>query len=165
MANNFLGLEAVAFDVCHKALWPASLTRRNNRPRKGQIMLGERLFNDMKKMAGLLVIIMLSTHALWGDHVNRDSKEPASPQDLTSMGLEDLMKIKVDTVYAASKHSQKVAEAPSSVTVVTAEQIRRYRISRSGGCVAECQRLLYLVLPLFSLCRGPGFFAAGRLQL
>jgi outer membrane receptor for ferrienterochelin and colicins len=49
-----------------------------------------------------------------------------TPDDLASKSLEDLMNIEVATVYSASKYSQKVTEAPSSVSIVTAEQIQRY---------------------------------------
>src|SRR6185295_20019855 len=49
-----------------------------------------------------------------------------TPDDLTQKSIEDLMNIEVDSVYSASKYSQKVTEAPSSVSIVTAEQIQRY---------------------------------------
>ena len=39
------------------------------------------------------------------------------------MSLEELMNVQV---YSASRHLQKTEEAPSSVTVVTAEDIRHY---------------------------------------
>jgi outer membrane receptor for ferrienterochelin and colicins len=42
---------------------------------------------------------------------------------LESMSLEELMEIRV---YAASRQEQRTTEAPASVTIVTAEQIRRY---------------------------------------
>jgi outer membrane receptor for ferrienterochelin and colicins len=35
------------------------------------------------------------------------------------------MNLKVDTVYGASKFQQKVTEAPSSVTIITAEEIQK----------------------------------------
>lgn len=47
-------------------------------------------------------------------------------QDLTSLSLEDLMKIKVHSVYSASKFLQKVTEAPASVSIITADDIKRY---------------------------------------
>ncbi len=49
-----------------------------------------------------------------------------TPNDLTGKSLEDLMNIEVASVYSASKYSQKVTEAPSSVTIVTSDQIQRY---------------------------------------
>lgn len=48
------------------------------------------------------------------------------PTDLTEASLEDLMNIKVETVYGASKHLQNVTQAPASITIVTSDEIRRY---------------------------------------
>lgn len=48
------------------------------------------------------------------------------PTDLTELSLETLMEIEVPTVYGASKFEQKVTAAPSSITVITAEDIKRY---------------------------------------
>ncbi len=45
------------------------------------------------------------------------------PKDLAEASLEELMNLEV---YSASKHMQKAAEAPSSVTVITADDIRLY---------------------------------------
>jgi outer membrane receptor for ferrienterochelin and colicins len=42
------------------------------------------------------------------------------------MSIEDLAKLKVDAVYGASKFLQKAADAPASVSVVTAEEIQKY---------------------------------------
>ena len=46
--------------------------------------------------------------------------------DLSNLSLEQLMEIRVDTVFGASKFLQKVTEAPASITIVTAEDIRSY---------------------------------------
>lgn len=46
-----------------------------------------------------------------------------SNQDLMSLNIEDLTQVKV---YSASRHLEDVRDAPSSVSVVTAEQIQRY---------------------------------------
>jgi iron complex outermembrane receptor protein len=56
-----------------------------------------------------------------------DDTTPAAPTTdaLKGLSLEDLSTIKVETVVAASKHRQEVGEAPSSVTIVTADQIKK----------------------------------------
>jgi|GEM_PF-3649190 len=47
-------------------------------------------------------------------------------RDLKGLGLEELMNIEVATVYSASKYEQKVTEAPSSVSIVTSDEIKKY---------------------------------------
>jgi iron complex outermembrane receptor protein len=46
--------------------------------------------------------------------------------DLKKLSIEQLMEVEVDTVYAASKYEQKITEAPSSVSIVTAAEIRYF---------------------------------------
>src|SRR3989454_6292220 len=46
------------------------------------------------------------------------------PEDLTQLPIEQLMAI--DLVYGASRHEQRVTDAPSFVSVVTADDIKRY---------------------------------------
>ena len=48
------------------------------------------------------------------------------PPDLTELSLESLMEIEVPKVFGASKLEQKTTEAPSSVTVITADEFKRY---------------------------------------
>ena len=45
------------------------------------------------------------------------------PTDLTGMGLEELMQI---PVFGASKFEQKTSNAPSDITIVTADEIQKY---------------------------------------
>jgi outer membrane receptor for ferrienterochelin and colicins len=47
-------------------------------------------------------------------------------QDLTELPLEALMQIQVPEVYSASKFEQPATEAPSSTTVITSDEIKRY---------------------------------------
>jgi len=46
--------------------------------------------------------------------------------DLTALPLESLMNIEVPSVYGASKFEQKITQAPSSITVVYSDEIKRY---------------------------------------
>jgi len=45
---------------------------------------------------------------------------------LAHLSLEDLASLEVGTVYGASKHEQSVSEAPASVTIVTADDIKKF---------------------------------------
>ena len=69
---------------------------------------------------------------------------PAAAQqeapDLTNKSLEDLMKIEV---YSASKYMQDASDAPSSVTVITADEIQKYGY-RSLADILESVRGFYI---------------------
>jgi outer membrane receptor for ferrienterochelin and colicins len=56
--------------------------------------------------------------------ISAQAQKPAA--DLMDMSLEDLMKVEIDSVYGASKYKQKVSAAPASITIITAEEIKRY---------------------------------------
>jgi outer membrane cobalamin receptor len=51
------------------------------------------------------------------------SAQESKPQDLADLSLEQLSQI---TVYSASKHEQSVSDAPSSITIITGDEIQRY---------------------------------------
>ncbi len=72
-------------------------------------------------------------------------QEPAENafEDLDELSLEELMEVEVETVYSASKQVQKTTEAPSSVTIVTAEDIQRFGY-RNLAEVLEGVRGFYL---------------------
>lgn len=46
--------------------------------------------------------------------------------DFTTKSIEELMMVKVPVVVAASKHEQKATEAPSAVSVVTQDEIKKF---------------------------------------
>jgi outer membrane cobalamin receptor len=58
-----------------------------------------------------------------------------APPDLTSLSLQELLNI--DLVYGASKYEQKVTEAPASVTIVTAADIRNFGYNTLSDILAS----------------------------
>ena len=57
--------------------------------------------------------------------MNSPGRLMADPRQLLDLSLTELSQIKIDTVYAASKFTEKVTDAPSSVSIVTGDQIQR----------------------------------------
>lgn len=58
-----------------------------------------------------------------------------SGNGLLSLSLEELGMVKVDTVFAASMFTQKVTDAPSSVSIVTKDEIKRFGYRTLGEIV------------------------------
>ena len=54
---------------------------------------------------------------------------------LLNLSLDELSAIKIDTVYAASKFTEKVTDAPSSVTIVMREEIQRFGYRTLGDII------------------------------
>jgi iron complex outermembrane receptor protein len=55
-----------------------------------------------------------------------DRQDDPGSADLTGLTIQELMSIEVDTVSSASKYDQPVTEAPASVSIVTADEIRKF---------------------------------------
>jgi outer membrane receptor for ferrienterochelin and colicins len=62
---------------------------------------------------------------------------------LGELSIKELMELEVDSVYGASRYVQKSAQAPSSISVVTADEIRQYG-ARTLGEVLNTVRGLYV---------------------
>jgi outer membrane receptor for ferrienterochelin and colicins len=72
------------------------------------------------------------------------AEQSASPsQNLTDLSLQQLLEMPVQLVYAASKYEQKVARAPASVSIVTADEIRRHGF-RTLADVLRSMRGVYI---------------------
>jgi iron complex outermembrane receptor protein len=56
--------------------------------------------------------------------VRSAAAQPAAP--LSDVPLEDLLRLEVQDVFGASERLQPVTEAPSSVTIITADEIERF---------------------------------------
>ena len=61
--------------------------------------------------------------------------------DFTSMDLDQLLQVKVPTVYGASKHEQKITEAPSAVSIVTQEDIKQFGYRTLGDILRDVRDL------------------------
>jgi outer membrane receptor for ferrienterochelin and colicins len=69
-----------------------------------------------------LTICLLSSRMPCGAATDSDSSRPS----IADLSIEQLMEVEVATVYGASKFEQKITEAPSSVSIVSDQDIRRY---------------------------------------
>jgi iron complex outermembrane receptor protein len=74
-------------------------------------------------LSALLIALLLVASGFLTDSTAADRPWRASVTDLS---LEQLMEVEVETVYGASGHTQRVTEAPSSVSIITQSDIRRY---------------------------------------
>lgn len=76
--------------------------------------------------SALLLLAVLAGDAVPARAQALSADPPADPPGLAGKSLEDLMSIEVGTVFGAARREQRVTEAPSSVTIVTAEDIRTF---------------------------------------
>lgn len=75
-------------------------------------------------LGGICVFLLLPGPA--AAQTDAGNTAPRKSFDLFEMSIEELSTIKVSTVTGASKYEQKVTEAPSSISVITADEIRKY---------------------------------------
>ncbi len=75
---------------------------------------------------GVLFFFALSARADTGTNAVHLAAGTNQPSDISELPIEDLMQIPVPEVYSASKFEQKATEAPSSTTVITSDEIKRY---------------------------------------
>ena len=70
--------------------------------------------------ARFTILAAAATHAAFAETKSPDLSA------LKHLSLEQIMALEVPTVYGASKHQQKITEAPSSVSIITRDEIRTY---------------------------------------
>jgi iron complex outermembrane receptor protein len=75
--------------------------------------------------AGLFVISFCWPLAVLGADPAEPAPEAATPSPPAQIGLEQLANIEVPVVEAASKYKQKTTEAPSSITIITSDEIKK----------------------------------------
>jgi len=66
-----------------------------------------------------MLVTAISNSAQGADAAGQD------PAGLGDLSMEELMNLKVERVYGASRYEQKVTNAPSAVSIVTADEIRK----------------------------------------
>jgi outer membrane receptor for ferrienterochelin and colicins len=72
-------------------------------------------------------LVLLTLAALSGSAFGQSQAGPPDDtQPVADLDLEQLLNVEVQSVFGASKFLQKITEAPASVTVITAEEIRRF---------------------------------------
>jgi outer membrane receptor for ferrienterochelin and colicin len=80
------------------------------------ILKGHRVKTFMHVLMGLIVFCS-------SPHLLAQQQDANQSGDFFDMSIEELMEVEVQT---ASKYKQKISEAPSSVTIITAEEIQKY---------------------------------------
>jgi iron complex outermembrane receptor protein len=65
----------------------------------------------------------------------------ADPGDLADLSLEQLMDMNVHSVFGASKYEQRVTQAPASISIVTAEDIRRFGYTNLADVLSSVRGL------------------------
>lgn len=83
----------------------------------------------------MLIGLVLALFSTWAHSADTTDSLAA----LKSMSLEDLGEIKINVVVAASKYEQKTTEAPSSVSVVTQEEMKLYGYRTLADILASLQ--------------------------
>ena len=72
------------------------------------------------------VVCQLSVGAICCSDARCEDQPRAMGDDLNDLSLEELMQVKVERVVTASLFSQRVTEAPASMTVITRDEILKY---------------------------------------
>ncbi len=80
----------------------------------------------LSKMSRLILMIMVGLFLLFSGTTVIAGTEGGKNSDMTDLDIEELLNVEIQTVYGASKFEQKVTEAPSSVSIVTAVEIKKY---------------------------------------
>ncbi len=74
----------------------------------------------------LLIFSLIFLLSLTTFPFSSSAQEKEELPDVAALGIEELMDLRITSVYGASRYLQKIKEAPSSVTVLTSRDIQHY---------------------------------------
>ncbi len=113
------------------------------------------------KYTRLAIVLLLPLPLSWSTASAQAVPAPAPTAGLADLSLEQLMEIRIEKVFSASKFEQKVTQAPASVTIITADEIEKYG-HRSLADVLRSVRGLYVADDgNYSYLGARGFLRAG----
>jgi iron complex outermembrane receptor protein len=90
------------------------------------IITREKMKPVLSKTFRLIFMIMVGLLLLFSRTTAIAGTEGGKNSDMTDLNIEELLNVEIQTVYGASKFEQKVTEAPSAVSIVTAGEIKKY---------------------------------------
>jgi len=111
-----------------------------------------------KILAALVAVVVYFPHLPVIGATNLVEKSVA---ELADLSLKQLMELEVPTVVTASKHAQKVTEAPSSVTVIQADEIKKYGYRSLGEILSSVAGLFVRTDRTYALLGIRGFGQPG----
>ncbi len=91
---------------------------------RGILAGSARVCRSVRLVWALVVFSVLAGNA--GGRASHNSAPGDATAALAEMSIEQLVNVEVDSVYGASRYEQKVTQAPSSVSIVTSADIKRF---------------------------------------
>ena len=88
-----------------------------------QSHLQRKALGSQRRFLAFALVIFAAAGVAWAQTAGLDAS--TNSVDLTELNFEQLAGIKVASVYGASKHDQVETEAPSSVSIVTSDEIKK----------------------------------------
>ncbi len=106
----------------------ANRMSRNSSCRTHAFGIALRLNGPCMMWGGCALSLFLANSG-WTDETNA---LPQKPSETGELRLDDLLKLEIPTVEGASKYSQKTTDAPASISIITADDVKKYGFRTLG---------------------------------